>query len=190
MPFEFYFPKTFYYRDELLQEEENRQLVDAAHELRREFPESTRENLYTTYGSLATVLDREVFHLLRQAVFAEVMVYLQQIETRAGHSCFVTDSWVSISSPGNYERMHMHAGSYVSGVYYIQVAPDCGRIFFENMDDNLWASARTRLENQNSISYEPRARRLILFNSTMPHHVAQNRSGQERIALSFNVALS
>ena len=190
MPLQFFFPKTFYYRDELLAEDENRALVDAAHELRREFPESTRPNLYTTYGSLANVFDREAFHPLRDAIAAEVVTYLRQIETRNGHDCVITDSWVSISSPGNYERMHMHAGSYVSGVYYIQAPPDCGSICFENMDDNLWASHRTRVENQNSISFEPRERRLILFNSNVAHHVAQNMSGEERIALSFNVALN
>jgi uncharacterized protein (TIGR02466 family) len=190
MPFEYFFPKTFYYRDGLISEEDNQALLAAAHALRQEVPESTRANLYTTYGSLSNVLEREEFQALRQAIIADVVLYLGQIETRDGHSCAISDSWVSISSPGDYERMHIHAGAYVSGVYYIKAAPDCGRLFFENMDDNLWASARTRAENQNSISYAPSERRLLLFNSCVPHHVAQNRSGTERIALSFNVALT
>ena len=190
MPFELFFPKTFYYRDELISEEENGVLLAAAHALRREYPESTRSNLYTTYGSLASILERDEFQLLRRAIIADVIRYLREIETRDGHTCLISDSWISISSPGDYERMHLHAGSYVSGVYYIKAVPDCGRIFFENMDDNLWASARTRRENQNSISYEPRARRLLLFNSNAPHHVARNQSPDERIALSFNVALT
>jgi len=190
MPFELFFPKTFYFQDEIVPEAENRALVEAARALRREFPESTRANLYTTYGSVASVLDRAEWAPLAQAVAGHVAAYLRQTETRTDLRCTIPDSWVSISSPGEYERMHIHAGSYVSGVYYLATAPGCGNIFFETMDDNLWASARTRPENFNSISYEPRDRRLILFNSNVPHHVAQNRSAGERIALSFNVALA
>jgi uncharacterized protein (TIGR02466 family) len=189
MPFELFFPKTFYYRDELIAEPDNRALVEAVHALRREVPESTRANLYTTYRSVANVLARAEFATLREAIAGEVALYLRQIETRDGYACAVSDSWVSVSSPGDYERMHVHAGAYVSGVYYIQTAADCGRLFFEEMNDNLWASNRSRTENFNTISYEPLERRLILFNSHVAHHVAQNRSVSERIALSFNVAL-
>ena len=85
--------------------------------------------------------------------------------------------------------MHTHGDSYVSGVYYIKTAPECGRIIFENLDDNLWASARERRENLNAVSFEPVERRVILFNSQVPHHVSQNMSQSERIALSFNIAI-
>jgi uncharacterized protein (TIGR02466 family) len=189
MPFEFFFPRTFYYRDDLLGEAENAGLAEAAQALRKEFPASTRPNLYTTYGSLTDVLARDAFAPLRRALVAEIHGYLAQLETREGQQAVITDSWISISGPGNYERMHTHGGSYVSGVYYIKTAAECGRIFFEHLDDNLWASARTRRENWNTVSYEARERRVILFNSQVPHHVAQNLSQSERIALSFNVAL-
>lgn len=189
MPFEFFFTRTFYYRDALLTEAENAVLIEAAHALRAEIPESTRPNLYTTYGSIGDVLARDAFAPLRRALIPEIHSYLGQVETRDGQQAVITDSWISISYPGNYERMHTHGGSYVSGVYYIKTSPECGRIFFENLDDNLWASKRTRPENWNTVSYEGVERRLILFNSQVPHHVAQNRSQSERIALSFNVAL-
>jgi uncharacterized protein (TIGR02466 family) len=189
MPFEFYFPRTFYYRDEVLTRRENDLLRAAALRLREQYPRSTRANLYTTYGSIADVLAGEDFAALRQALLGDVQAYLQQIETSPTRTAAIADSWIGISAPGNYERMHTHGGSYVSGVYYIQSAPDCGRIFFENMDDNLWASARTRQENWNAVSFEPVERRVILFNSQVPHHVSQNAAQSERIALSFNVAL-
>jgi uncharacterized protein (TIGR02466 family) len=189
MPFEFYFPRTFYYRDEVLSVAANDALGEAALGLRREFPRSTRANLYTTYGTVADVLAGEAFAPLRQALVGDIQDYLAQIETNPARQALITDSWIGISSPGNYERMHTHAGSYVSGVYYIKSAPDCGRIFFESLDDNLWASARKRRENWNAVSFEPVERRVILFNSQIPHHVSQNASQSERIALSFNVAL-
>ena len=189
MPFEHYFPRTFYYRDEVLTRSENDLLRAAALRLRERHPRSTRANLYTTYGTIADVLAGEDFAALRQALVGDIQAYLQQIETNPARTAAITDSWIGISSPGNYERMHIHGGSYVSGAYYIQSTADCGRIFFENMDDNLWASARTRQENWNTVSFEPVERRVILFNSQVPHHVSQNASQGERIALSFNVSL-
>ena len=189
MPIEFYFPKTFYHRDDVLTPAENGALADAAQKLRREFPVSTRPNLYTTYGTIADVLAGETFAPLRQALVADVQAYLEQLETSASCEAVITDSWISISAPGNYERMHTHDGSYVSGVYYIRTAPECGRLCFETLSDNLWASARLRQENWNAVSFEPVERRLVLFNSQLPHYVSQNMSQSERIALSFNVAV-
>lgn len=189
MPFEFFFPRTFFYEDEVITDEENRELVAVAYSLKEEFPKSSRDNIYTTYENLSNVLERSEFSVLKLAVLERLGTYLQQLETPSDRELIITNSWVSISSPGNYERMHTHPGCYVSGVYYIQSAPAGGRIFFENLDDNLWISERTKPENFNTVNYPPLERRLILFNSSVPHHVSQNLSDSNRIALSFNVAL-
>jgi uncharacterized protein (TIGR02466 family) len=189
MPVEYFFPKAFYYKDEVLSEHENRMLLQAAYALRKEIPESSRSNLYTTYGSVANILERSEFLALRDALIPQIVEYLAILETREGNRCVVTDSWVSISAPGNYERMHTHDGSYVSGVYYIKTAPGCGELYFEELRDNLWASMRRKAEHFNSVSYTPVERRVLLFNSSMPHHVGLNMSSEDRIALSFNVLL-
>jgi uncharacterized protein (TIGR02466 family) len=189
MPIEYFFPKAFYYKDELTSEDENGRLLQAAHALRQEIPESSRTNLYTTYGSVANVLERSEFAVLRDALIPPIVEYLAILETREGNRCVVTDSWVSISAPGNCERMHTHDGSYVSGAYYIKTAPGCGELYFEELQDNLWASRRMKAEHFNTVSYTPVERRVILFNSRMAHHVGQNMSSEDRIALSFNVAL-
>jgi uncharacterized protein (TIGR02466 family) len=189
MPFEFYFPRTFYHRDDVLTPAENDALVDAARKLRQEFPHSTRPNLYTTYGSIADVLAGEAFAPLRRALVKDIQVYLEQLETSASCEAIITDSWISIAAPADYERMHTHDGSYLSGVYYIKTAPECGRLSFESLSDNLWASARVKRENWNAVNFEPVERRVVLFNSQVAHCVSQNMSQSERIALSFNVAI-
>jgi uncharacterized protein (TIGR02466 family) len=189
MPFAFYFPKTFYHRDDVLTPAENDALAEAALQLRQQFPHSTRPNLYTTYGTVPDVLAGEAFASLRQALVADIQLYLEQLETSASCEAVITDSWISISAPGNYERMHTHDGSYLSGVYYIRTAPECGQLCFESLSDNLWGSARTQQENWNAVTFEPMERRVVLFNSQVPHYVSQNMSQSERIALSFNVAV-
>ncbi len=189
MPIEYFFPKAFYYNDGIISEAENDRLIETAASIRAEIPASSRENIYTTYGSEPNILERPAFAGLRDALHREILAYLQLLETKDGIRCSIVDSWIGISQPGNYERMHTHDGAYISGVYYIKTPPGSGRLYFEELSDNLWASARTKSEHFDTISYEPKERRVILFNSKVPHHVGQNTSGEERIALSFNVTI-
>jgi uncharacterized protein (TIGR02466 family) len=85
--------------------------------------------------------------------------------------------------------MHTHDGSYVSGAYYINTAPGCGELYFEELRDNLWASRPMKAEHFNTVSYTPVERRVIRFNSRMAHHVGQHKSSEDRIALCFKVSL-
>jgi uncharacterized protein (TIGR02466 family) len=189
MPIEHFFPKIFYYKDAIVSKSENCVLIAETGRLRADFPVSTRDNLYTTYGSVANVLARAEFASLRAAIATAVQEYLTHLDTRDGTRYVISDSWVSISGPGDHERMHTHDGAYVSGVYYLQTTPNCGNLYFEELQDNLWASNRSKPELFNTVSYIPVERRLILFNSRIPHHVGRNRSTAERIALSCNIAL-
>lgn len=189
MPVEYFFPKAFYYKDALISVTENAKLVAAALQLREEYTVSSRANLYTTYGTISNVLELAPFALLKEVMHDDISFYLDALETREPYQYKISDAWISISGPGNYERMHTHDGAYISGVYYIQTLADCGNLFFEELSDNLWASRRNNIANFNSISYTPADRRLILFNSRIPHCVGQNMSSGERIALSFNIVI-
>lgn len=189
MPVEYFFPKTFYYNDEIIAKEINERLIEFVRLLKTEIPLSTRSNLYTTYGSVRNILEREAFKELYNVLIEEINIYLNILETSPGNKFKITDSWISISSPGNYERMHSHDGAYISGVYYLKTSPKCGNIIFETLSDNLWASTRSKPENFNSVSFEAKERRLILFNSIVAHSVGKNLSNDDRIALSFNVAI-
>jgi uncharacterized protein (TIGR02466 family) len=190
MPVEYFFPKAFYYKDDIISETENEKLKQAAFHLRDQFKISSRPNLYTTYGIIPNVLERKEFDQLKLLIYKEIEQFSMILETGESYNYVISDAWISISGPGNYERMHTHDGAYISGVYYIKTHPDCGNLFFEEMSDNLWASTRSKPENFNSVSYTPLDRRIILFNSKVPHCVGQNMSSGDRIALSFNVILS
>ncbi|ALQ08754.1 hypothetical protein D172_012275 [Pseudoalteromonas sp. Bsw20308] len=173
-----------------MSDEQNNLLARAVIALKKELPHSTRDNLYTTYQTINNILQQAPFDLLQARLSENIGAYLAQIETRETANPIITNSWVSISSKGNYERMHSHPGSYISGVYYIKAPDNSGDIYFENLEDNMWLSQRTKRENFNTVSYPAIERRLILFNSQVPHHVSQNESEHDRIALSFNVAFS
>ena len=39
--------------------------------------------------------------------------------------------WINVNGPGAYNHLHNHAGSILSGVYYVKSQPEQGNIFFE-----------------------------------------------------------
>lgn len=58
--------------------------MQTARALRQEIPESSRTNLYTTYGSVANILERREFAVLRDALISQIVEYLAILETREG----------------------------------------------------------------------------------------------------------
>ena len=105
----------------------------------------------------------------------------------------LVDFWVVVNGTGASNTVHNHANCYLSGVYYVQTPEGCGDLFFLDPRaapvmmtlplTHLVPSAFQR------VVYRPRPGRLLLFPSWLYHGVEPNQNGQERIALSFNVAV-
>lgn len=109
--------------------------------------------------------------------------------------------WYNINRKYNYNSAHTHPTSYISGVYYIKVPVDSGRILFdrsENESDRLHFQTRYLLENSLSVDnprintehwFRPEEGMLLLFPGHLKHSVEQNLTtsvDDRRISLSFN----
>jgi hypothetical protein len=83
--------------------------------------------------------------------------------------------WLNIMQPGDITCPHTHdAGDeLLSGVYYIDVPPDSGKL--------LLTQGAQRLE------IEPRAGRFVFFAPDVMHEVTRNESDRPRISVGFNV---
>ncbi len=102
----------------------------------------------------------------------------------------LSEFWININGYGDYNKLHNHPGSFLSGVFYIDV-PDknMGDIHFLRGDDMKYYI--TKLPNPNNftgqhVRYAPKSGKLIIFPSWLEHHVDGNRSKHKRISLSFN----
>jgi uncharacterized protein (TIGR02466 family) len=113
------------------------------------------------------------------------------------YSLKVLNLWININKSGDSNLLHTHAGSIMSGVYYLNVPPCCsGSItFMQRFDEGCmkesWGCAANfnRSDPMNRIDHDiyPDEDSMILFPAWLPHSVSASASEDERISLSFNI---
>lgn len=116
-----------------------------------------------------------------------------------GCPLMIDNMWSVINPPGSSNRAHIHPNSLWSGVYYVQVPQNGGRISFVDprtaqlMQQPLFDPTRARTaDTWVDVYYEPIPGRLILFPSWLYHSVEPNLTTQtgdagERVIISFNL---
>lgn len=94
------------------------------------------------------------------------------------------DFWSQIHFYNESTNLHNHVDSNnlekssdISGVYYVNVPKDCGKLVFD-YSINQFQTKRYYMN--------PVEGRYILFPSTLNHFVTKNKSKEKRISISFN----
>jgi uncharacterized protein (TIGR02466 family) len=110
--------------------------------------------------------------------------------------------WYNVNRRYNYNTAHMHPDSYLSGVYYVKVPADSGRIVFDRPQteaDRMLFQTQWFLNNSITVDnprintehwFVPEEGMLLMFPGHLTHSVEQNLSTDEddrRISLSFNL---
>ena len=109
-----------------------------------------------------------------------------------GDEAYITSMWFNVNTKNSYNIPHNHPMSNYSGVFYIQTPENCGDIHFINPNSIsgwIWPKSSlitTNNMNVNSIRYKAEKDTLYIFPSYLQHYVDANKSGEERISLSFN----
>ncbi len=101
--------------------------------------------------------------------------------------------WVIINKQFDYNKVHDHKGSILSGVYYVDVPDDnMGDLVF-NRDDNanFYIKDPDVSHFTNFMHFvKPETSKCVIFPSWLKHHVERNESLKERISISFNFVYS
>jgi len=102
----------------------------------------------------------------------------------------IKNIWLNINPPGSYNELHNHAGSVLSGVYYVEAAEHQGNIQFQR-SDNAEYHLPEQLDkinyfNATRATYAAKSGALYIFPGWLKHHVEGNQSNTDRISLSFN----
>jgi len=104
--------------------------------------------------------------------------------------------WYNVNRKHNFNQTHNHPNSVVSGVYYLEVPKDSGRIVFDTPDKGLsynpfYKTYFNNFNEYNSSKYyiKPNKGLLILFPSHIDHYVEPNNNIEPRISLAFNVQI-
>ena len=105
----------------------------------------------------------------------------------------IQNIWININSPGAYNHLHNHAGSILSGVYYVNSTPEQGNIFFERSDNAEYFLPPVEKPNyftSTATTYKATTGALYVFPGWMKHSVQPNTTDKDRISVSFNYGVN
>jgi uncharacterized protein (TIGR02466 family) len=109
-------------------------------------------------------------------------------------SAVITDSWINVAEPGDYQEYHIHTGNHFSIVYYITAPKDSGNIVFRCFEaDTDMFPLPVKAMNYTSyktFSFPPEAGQLLIFRSNLRHMVEKNMSSDPRISISMNFKIT
>jgi uncharacterized protein (TIGR02466 family) len=196
-----FFPTFIYY--ETLQksglEKFNRELLKECYQIRdfdekgRAWSESSYPGGYTSYASMAQLHKfSSTFAALEKKINKHVKGFTRHLEMDLRkHRFEMTDCWLNIMPRQVVHSLHLHPLSFISGSYYVQTPPNCSSIKFEDPRLSKFMAAppklpNSRKENQQFVSFEAEAGKVILFESWLRHEVAANQAETDRVSISFN----
>jgi uncharacterized protein (TIGR02466 family) len=110
---------------------------------------------------------------------------------------YLTQSWLNYSYTGGYHHLHSHPNSFLSGVLYIQAEAEKDKIVFISQNsilDNGFFKIFEQAKEENiynapSWFFPVKTGEIIIFPSTLEHHVPKTESENVRISLAFNAFL-
>lgn len=90
-----------------------------------------------------------------------------------------TGAWFNVAFQGSYNSPHVHAGSQISGAYYIRTE--------QPEDEHPFSGRIDFIYNNLQYGFFPKPGTLLLFPSDMLHWVHPYHGSGIRICLSFNI---
>lgn len=119
--------------------------------------------------------------------FKHLVTIIQDISTKAlepykTSKPHVQAMWANLNFKHNFNAHHTHEG-WLSGVFYLQVPQNSGRLIFTN------PAIRSEQSPVRASNYviNPQPLACILFPSWLEHYVEPNQNDTPRISISFNI---
>ena len=121
----------------------------------------------------------------KNEIYSAVYAYMSDLGGNTNKKFKIQASWFTETKPGEYTRVHNHGSADISGVYYFKSNNHDGSITFLSPVQLLPAIIFVKLKD--TVSYQPKVGKLILFPGWMYHTVAENETSDDRISISFNI---
>ena len=101
------------------------------------------------------------------------------------------DAWYNINYPGGYINPHIHRYGPFSAVYYIKTPINSGNLHFINTSASTYFNKvflnNNNINNFDSIEYEAKPGRLIIFPSWLIHTSPLNLSHENRVSFGLDL---
>lgn len=142
-------------------------------------------------GHVDGIVAPEINTLLQEGISNAVTEYVRALNVRSEESdstkIWIRNVWFNVSPPGTRHKTHIHGGTHLHGIFYLQAPEDSGETIVVNPN-------KTGLENvfptaNSDVNLIARRGLGYLFSSMLPHYTDPNHSDADRISLSFTIQL-
>ena len=181
-----FFPTIIYAEDFKL---DTNQLAENIIQWSKEDPGVAKTNR-NAWHSTTDMQNRPEYRPLIDELFKMVnQVFEEEFLTRGAA---LGNMWANINPPGGYNQPHVHPNAVFSGVYYVKVPPNSGRLVCQDPRPGIQTCMPDRKKEQvpkhlwRDVRIEPKENRAIMFNSWLWHSVEPNMSNETRISVSYN----
>jgi len=101
---------------------------------------------------------------------------------------FQLESWVNLHDRGGFNFLHIHDGTLLSGVFYLQVPSGSGDLVFRDPRPGvLNASFKgSDVNGHSDVHLRPETGLVVIFPSWLEHYVEPHENDIVRISISFN----
>jgi uncharacterized protein (TIGR02466 family) len=128
-----------------------------------------------------------------EQLFSDLEVFVNDVCLRyTGTQLKFGNFWININGNHDYNLIHDHQNSILSGVYYVSVPDNNMGDLVLHRGDNMEFFMTSKVEREhtmaNALSATKQAKEstFYLFPSWVKHHVERNESNKERISIAFN----
>lgn len=191
------FPTAVGYVNNLISEEENKNIIDSCYEIKikKDLYEknmwlSKDKSPHNNYldGSLHT---NKKFKILSDAVELKVNEFSKIFNDTGKYCCL--NSWFNIYNDANYQEIHLHQLPCIYSAVYFASAPEgSGQIVFESPYQSWYYEDLIEDQNEMTFSkfmYKPITNSLLIFRSSLKHFVLHGNNSDDRISIAFNFIL-
>lgn len=153
--------------------------------------DNTHNNMGNTTSNDRYVLNAPEAKGFLDFIAEGIQVYIDKvISPKNPVQFYVTQSWLNYTQPGQYHHTHEHPNSIISGVLYIDADLEKDKIYFHNpikYKQISFPAKEWNWFNSQSWFFQVKTGDLVLFPSSLTHHVDAKEGDNTRCSLAFNV---
>ena len=143
---------------------------------------------FANYNSADTyILNQPIFENLKKFIQEKVDEYVIEVFA-SNQKLRLTQSWVNENKTNTLHKMHYHANSFLSGVFFFDAHPSKLQLFDPGVQEHVGLSDKQAFNEFNSSVFNMHVRKnvLAIFPSYVSHCVDLNQIEKTRYSLSFN----
>ena len=159
--------------------EVNKHLKEVILEHRQNNPEDIESNVKAWHSTWQTHVENPKFMEMCRTVESACDFISEGYFNCNDTNYKVSNMWAMMYEDTDWARRHSHFPSDFSGVYYVDVEPDCAPVIFENVvNDGVH-------DNNQPLELQPKNGLLALWPGILHHEVPKTKS--KRMCISFNL---